>query len=62
MKAIEIENKMTGDNAPVKKELTGKDGKPIETVVSPGAEIDYSKLPLELRRQLLAELTKNADT
>lgn len=29
MKAIEIENRMTGDNAPEKRELTGKDGKSL---------------------------------
>jgi hypothetical protein len=61
IKAIEVDNKMTGDNAPIKSELTGKDGKPIQTTVEtlPPTEVDYSKMPLELRKQLLQQLTAN---
>lgn len=60
IKAIEIENKMTGDYAPEKWELGGKDGGPIEqTFVPSPTAIEYSKIPLKLRMELLKHVRAN---
>lgn len=60
IKAIEIENKMSGDYAPEKWEHTGKDGNPIETMFVPSpAAIEYSKIPLKLRMELLKHVRAN---
>lgn len=60
IKAIEVDNKMNGDCAPEKWELGGKDGGPIETAFVPSAKaIEYSKIPLPLRMELLKHIRAN---
>jgi len=53
MKAIEIDNKMAGDNAPTKAELTGKDGKPLPTAPSPIVFMSADKLTDEQLKQFM---------
>lgn len=57
MRAIEMDNRMSGDNAPDKHQMIGPDGKPVNPL--PNVSLDLTKLPVEVL-DLLLELTQPA--
>jgi hypothetical protein len=58
MKAIELDNKMSGDIAPSKHELTGKDGKPIQSVATLKSNVDVTQLPDNVLHAILKARVK----
>lgn len=60
MKAVDLDNKMQGHYAPIKGELSGPDGAPIQSNVN-FSNVDYTKLDDEILQRIAEARIANKD-